>query len=343
MPRHIEQPATRQSKPASRNTRSRPSASACALTCWEPGTTIASTLCATLRPSTTSAAARRSPMREFVQEPMNTRSSAICSIGVPGSQVHVGERALGRLAVGGAVELLGRGHALGDGAHHPGVRPPRHLRGDRARVDHDLAVELGAVVGGQLAPALDRLRRAPAPARRARDAPGRVNHAKVVSSGAIMPGAAAALDRHVADGHPPLHRQRLDRGAGVLDDVAGEPTDAEPPERAEDQVLGGHTEAELALVADAHRARLVLDHALRRQHVLDLARADPERERAERAVRGGVRVAAHDRHARLGDAQLGADHVHDPLAVRAQRVDGHAELARSCAPAFPPARARARP
>jgi hypothetical protein len=70
----------------------------------------------------------------------------------------------------------------------------------------------------------------------------------------------------------------------------------------------------------------VLDHALRREHVLDLARADPERERAEGAVGGGVRVAADDRHARLGDAQLGADHVHDPLAVRAERVDRDAEL-----------------
>ena len=41
MPRHIEQPAPRQSKPAARKTSSRPSASACAFTCTEPGTTIA--------------------------------------------------------------------------------------------------------------------------------------------------------------------------------------------------------------------------------------------------------------------------------------------------------------
>src|SRR5271165_1721504 len=79
MPRHIEQPATRQSKPASRKTRSSPSASAWALTCWEPGTTIARTLGATLRPATTAAAARRSPMRELVQDPMKTRSMEICS------------------------------------------------------------------------------------------------------------------------------------------------------------------------------------------------------------------------------------------------------------------------
>jgi hypothetical protein len=86
MPRHIEQPAVRQSKPAARNTSSSPSASACARTCSEPGTTIASTVDATRRPSTTLAAARRSPIREFVHEPMNTRSSRISWIGVPGSR-----------------------------------------------------------------------------------------------------------------------------------------------------------------------------------------------------------------------------------------------------------------
>jgi hypothetical protein len=42
---------------------------------------------------------------------------------------------------------------------------------------------------------------------------------------------------------------------------------------------------------------------LRGHHVLDLGGADAERERAERAVRGRVGVAAHDGHARLGEAQ----------------------------------------
>src|SRR5919202_669134 len=86
IPRHIEQPALRQSKPAARKTSSRPSDSACMATCWEPGTTIALTVLATLRPLTTSAAARRSPMREFVHEPMNTRSRRISWNGVPGSR-----------------------------------------------------------------------------------------------------------------------------------------------------------------------------------------------------------------------------------------------------------------
>src|SRR5687767_5566332 len=42
MPRHIEQPGSRHSKPASRNTRSSPSFSACAFTTPDPGTTSAS-------------------------------------------------------------------------------------------------------------------------------------------------------------------------------------------------------------------------------------------------------------------------------------------------------------
>src|SRR3954447_234221 len=49
-----------------------------------PAPPTAPTLPAPLRPSPAEAAARRSPMREFVHEPMKTRSSSICSIGVPG-------------------------------------------------------------------------------------------------------------------------------------------------------------------------------------------------------------------------------------------------------------------
>src|SRR3954453_7280198 len=84
MPRHIEQPASRQSKPAERKTSWRPSASACAFTCCDPGTTIAITPSATLWSASIDAAARRSPMRLLVHDPMNTRSSLMSVIGVPG-------------------------------------------------------------------------------------------------------------------------------------------------------------------------------------------------------------------------------------------------------------------
>ena len=66
--------------------------------------------------------------------------------------------------------------------------------------------------------------------------------------------------------------------------------------------------------------------ALRREHVLDLGRADAEGERAEGAVRRGVAVAADDRQARLREAELRADDVDDALAPAAGRVERDAEL-----------------
>ncbi len=66
--RHIEQPGARHSTPAALNVRSSPSASACARTRPEPGTTIAVTPAATCLPCSTAAAARRSSIRLFVHE-----------------------------------------------------------------------------------------------------------------------------------------------------------------------------------------------------------------------------------------------------------------------------------
>ena len=66
---------------------------------------------------------------------------------------------------------------------HPRRRAPGDLRRERARVDDDLAVEPRAVLGAQLAPALDGGVEVGS-----RGAAGRPStHAKVVSSGATMP------------------------------------------------------------------------------------------------------------------------------------------------------------
>ena len=60
-----------------------------------------------------------------------------------------------------------------------------------------------------------------------------------------------------------------------------------------------------------------LPEGLRRQDVLDLAGADAEGQGPEGAVGAGVAVAADDRQAGQGQAQLGADDVDDPLVAAA--------------------------
>ena len=114
------------------------------------------------------------------------------------------------------------------------------------------------------------------------------------------PRPRAGLDRHVADRHPALHRERCGSRRRRTRARARPPpaTPSRPiaPRITSFAVTPGGS---VALEADAHRPRPRLRQALRRQHVLDLRRADAERERAERAVRRRVAVAADDRHSRL--------------------------------------------
>jgi hypothetical protein len=146
--------------------------------------------------------------------------------------------------------------------------------------------------------------------------------------GGDQPGLRAGLDRHVADGHPGLHRQLLDGAAPVLDDVPLAAAGADLGDDGEDDVLGAHAGRQFAVHGDRHLLGPVLRQGLGRQDVLDLAGADAEGERPERPVGGGVAVAADDRHARLGQPQLRADDVHDALVAVAHRREADAELGR---------------
>src|SRR5690606_37813622 len=94
----------------------------------------------------------------------------------------------------------------------------------------------------------------------------------------------------------------------------------------EDQVLRGHALAEPPVEIDRERLRLALQQALRREDVAHLGRADTERERAERAVRARMRVAADDRLAGLRRAELGTDHVHDAALTAEEAAQLDAEL-----------------
>ena len=83
MPKHIEHPAFRHSAPASINTLSKPSDSACKRTRAEPGTTSIRRDDEIFFPLRISAAERRSSIRPLVQDPKKTVSITIFFSGVP--------------------------------------------------------------------------------------------------------------------------------------------------------------------------------------------------------------------------------------------------------------------
>ena len=128
-------------------------------------------------------------------------------------------------------------------------------------------------------------------------------------------GAGAAFDGHVTDRHAAFHRQRADRFAGELDDVAGAAGSADLADDGEDDVLGGDAGRQLAVDTHQHVLGLLLDQRLRREHMLDFGRADAVRQRAEGTMGRGVAVAAHDRHARQRKPLLRPDNVDDPLPL----------------------------
>ena len=78
---------------------------------------------------------------------------------------------------------------------------------------------------------------------------------------------------------------------------------------------------QVALDGDGHGARPPGGDGLGGEDVLHLAGADAEGQGPEGPVGRRVAVAAHDRHPRLGEAQLGADDVDDALPGRPHGVE----------------------
>ena len=140
-------------------------------------------------------------------------------------------------------------------------------------------------------------------------------------------GARAAFDRHIADGHALFHRKRADGRAAVFEHAAGSAADADARDQVQNDVL--RADAVLQRAVDPHLIGLRgrLQQALRGEHMLDLAGADAERQRAESAMGCGVAVAANDGHARLRQALLGPDDVNDSLFFAVRPEAGNAEIA----------------
>src|SRR5262249_38008428 len=133
--------------------------------------------------------------------------------------------------------------------------------------------------------------------------------------------------RHVADGHPLVHRHPLDGVPAVLVGVADAAHDAKPSDDLEDDVLGVDAGRQLTADGDPTQLKRIQREALGGEHVADLRRANSERPGTECAVRGRVAVAAGDRHARLRQSELGTDDVDDALRSAREIEQPHARIA----------------
>ena len=263
-------------------------------------------------------------MREFVHEPMKTRSMRMSAIAGARLEPHV-RRARARSAArsSGIGDVRRIGDTAGHGDDHAGVRAPRDLRDESPR-HRPRPRGRRSRRRRSAAPASAR---APAPSRRPWARPGRPSmYAKVVSSGATMPARAPpSIDMLQTVIRLSMESARIASPAYSMTWPCPPPTPIWPI-AARIMSLAVTPGARVPVERDPHRLRLALRQALRRQHVLDLGRADAEGKRTEGPVGRGVAVAADDRHAGLRQAELGTDHVDDALAAGAGRVERDAEL-----------------
>ncbi|MNV21184.1 hypothetical protein D3C71_1121120 [compost metagenome] len=151
------------------------------------------------------------------------------------------------------------------------------------------------------------------------DARGRQGAAPDVFDGLVVhrhqASARAAFDGHVAHGHAAFHAHRAEDGACKFDGVAGAAGRADLADDGQHHVLGRHALGERAVHLHQHVLGLLGQQRLCGHHVLDLGGADAVGQCAERAVRAGMAVAAHHRHAGQGGTVFRADDVHDALAL----------------------------
>src|SRR4028119_1744361 len=125
-------------------------------------------------------------------------------------------------------------------------------------MDHDLLVELGALVGAKRLPLLD----GPIPVLALRGvlAAFELLEGGLVRGDEARPGAP--LYGHVADGHAALHREGPNSLAPALDDVPDPAAGADAVQDAEHEVLGRNVRRQLALDGYGHRLRAALGEGL---------------------------------------------------------------------------------
>ena len=225
-------------------------------------------------------------------------------------QLHVGVGVFGGLTVGG-VEGLKRRHLLVDEDGLPRGDAPGDGRADILGLEDLDVVILATGVGSEGSPAGD----GGIPIGGLRGVGLALDVIESLLVRIDVTAAGTAFDGHVADRHALLEGEGVEGRAGVFVGVTDAAVDAEDADDVEDDVLGVDARGELAVDLDATDLEGAEGEGLGREDVADLRGADAEGDRAERAVGGGMGVAAGDGGAGLGDALLRTDHVDDALGA----------------------------
>ena len=226
-----------------------------------------------------------------------------------GFEAHVFQCAFGSFLIVRVFEVVRVRDARRDARDHAGICAPSNLRRYLFGLQLDCHIEFGIFIGMQLFPALDGFLKFLAA--------GNEGPAFEVGERGVVrryhSGACATFDGHVAHGHAAFHGKFADGLTAVFRDVACAAADSDFSDDGENDVFRGDAFRPLSMNENVKRFRFRLDEALRRENVLDFARADAKSERAEGAVRGSVAVAADDGLSGLRDAEFRADDVDDAL------------------------------
>src|SRR3984957_633616 len=238
---------------------------------------------------------------------------------VPGLEVHIFERALHALAPFRARGLGWIRNGAVDRSDILWTGAPCHHWGDLRTIETDLAVETRLKIGRKLAPAPKR----PVPffAFRRVGPPSQIGESGLIRRDHSC--TRAGLDRHVADGETPLHRQTGDRRARIFDHMPCRASRADPADNGENDIFGAHASAEPPIDGDAHRLWHALPKRLGRQDVVGFGHSKAKGEGADRAMRRSMAVCADDDHSGLADALFGTNDVYDavPLVLQAEHLD----------------------
>ncbi len=204
----------------------------------------------------------------------------------------------------------------------PGIGAERDHGLERVRIDLDTFIELGALVGRQLAPEAERAIPRRAAWREA--AASDVLIRDIVRS--HQPCACTRLNRHIANRHSLFHRKRANCRAGIFKHTSRTAADSNSRDQVQDDVLC--RDAWLQRPADSHFVRLgaPLQQALSRQNLFHFAGPNAECKRAESAVCRCVAISADDRHTRLRQSLLGTDDMHDALILAVWSEYGNAKI-----------------